>query len=205
MDVVCLDLEGVLVPEIWIAFAERTGIDALKATTRDVPDYDELMSGRLRHLAAHDLKLEDIQAVIAELSPLPGAKEFLDGLRADYQVIILSDTFYEFSRPLMRKLGWPTLFCHRLVIDADGRVTDYRLRQPDPKRKSVQALKQLNYRVLAAGDSYNDTAMLEEAHFGFLFRAPDNVVEEFPQYPATNDYVELRRLIDEASRSAPGD
>jgi len=205
MDVVCLDLEGVLVPEIWIAFAERTGIDALKATTRDVPDYDELMSGRLRHLAHHDLKLEDIQAVIAELSPLPGAKAFLDGLRADYQVIILSDTFYEFSRPLMQKLGWPTLFCHRLVIDQEGRVTDYRLRQPDPKRKSVQALKQLNYRVLAAGDSYNDTAMLEEAHFGFLFRAPDNVVEEFPQYPATDDYVELRRLIDEASRSAAGE
>lgn len=204
VDVVCLDLEGVLVPEIWIAFAERTGIEALRATTRDVPDYDELMAGRLRHLARHKLKLADIQAVIGELSPLSGAEAFLDGLRAAYQVIILSDTFYEFSQPLMRRLGWPTLFCHRLVVDADGSVTGYRLRQQDQKRRSVQALKRLNFRVLAAGDSYNDTAMLSEADSGFLFRAPDNVIREFPQFPSTNDYAELRRLIDAAATPAGG-
>lgn len=199
VDVVCLDLEGVLVPEIWIAFAEKTGIEALRATTRDIPDYDELMKGRLGHLDAHNLKLADIQAVIGELSPLAGAREFLDDLRAAYQVIILSDTFYEFSQPLMRQLGWPTLFCHKLVVDAEGRVTDYRLRQADPKRKSVQALKALNFRVIAAGDSYNDTSMLIEADCGFLFRAPDNVIAEFPQFSSTNDYAELRRLIDQAS------
>lgn len=203
MDVVCLDLEGVLVPEIWIAFAERTGIEALRATTREVPDYDQLMRGRLRILAEHELRLSDIQAVIGELSPLPGAADFLAGLRGSYQVIILSDTFYEFSRPLMKQLGWPTLFCHRLIVDGEGCVIDYKLRQKDPKRQSVKALKQLNYRVLAAGDSYNDTAMLEEADAGFLFRAPANVVAEFPQYPSTNDYDELRALIDGASTN-PG-
>lgn len=201
VDVVCLDLEGVLVPEIWIAFAEKTGIDALRATTRDIPDYDELMTARLQHLAAHGLKLADIQAVIGELSPLEGARAFLDDLRANYQVIILSDTFYEFSRPLMQQLGWPTIFCHKLVIDAEDRVVDYRLRQPDPKRKSVQALKQLNYRIFAAGDSYNDTSMLQEADQGFLFRAPDNVIKEFPQFPATTEYADLRRLIDAAAAS----
>lgn len=205
MDVVCLDLEGVLIPEIWIAFAETTGIDALKVTTRDIPDYDELMRFRLAQLDDHDLTLADIQAVIDGLSPLEGAGAFLDGLREDYQVIILSDTFYEFSKPLMRELGWPTLFCHELVVDDEGRVADYRLRQADPKRKSVAALKQLNYTVIAAGDSYNDTSMLEEAHHGFLFRAPDNVIEEFPQYPATDDYAELRRLIDRASARARGE
>ena len=202
MDVVCLDLEGVLVPEIWIAFAEETGIDALRATTRDIPDYDELMTARLQHLAANDLKLAYIQAVIGELSPLEGARAFLDGLRAHYQVIILSDTFYEFSQPLMRQLGWPTIFCHKLVIDSEDRVVDYKLRQADPKRKSVQALKQLNYTIFAAGDSYNDTTMLEEADQGFLFRAPENVIAEFPQFPATTEYAELRRLIDAASASA---
>ena len=199
MDVVCLDLEGVLVPEIWIAFAEKTGIDALRATTRDVPDYDQLMTGRLGHLAEHKLKLGDIQAVIAQLAPLPGAKEFLDGLRETYQVIILSDTFYEFSQPLMRRLGWPTLFCHRLVVDGEGNITGYKLRQGDAKRKSILALKQLEFRILAAGDSYNDTAMLEEADRGFLFRAPENVVSEFPQYVATDDYIELRKLLDAAA------
>jgi phosphoserine/homoserine phosphotransferase len=203
VDVVCLDLEGVLVPEIWIAFAEKTGIEALRATTRDIPDYDELMAGRLRHLAEHDLKLPDIQAVIAQLTPLPGAREFLEGLRESYQVIILSDTFYEFSQPLMRQLGWPTLFCHRLVVDAGGSVTGYKLRQQEAKRKSVLALRQLEFRVLAAGDSYNDIAMLEEADRGFLFRAPDNVINEFPQYVATNDYIELRELLDTAATS-PG-
>lgn len=199
MDVVCLDLEGVLVPEIWIAFAGETGIEALKATTRDVPDYDELMQQRLRHLADHNLKLADIEAVIGKLSPLPGARAFLDALRADYQVIILSDTFYEFSRPLMAQLGWPTIFCHRLVIDDNGAVSGYKLRQKDPKRRSVQAVKQLNYRVFAAGDSYNDTSMLEEADRGFLFRAPDNVIREFPQYESTNEYAQLRALIDRAA------
>ncbi|HKI75154.1 MAG TPA: bifunctional phosphoserine phosphatase/homoserine phosphotransferase ThrH [Pseudomonadales bacterium] len=201
MDVVCLDLEGVLVPEIWIAFAEKTGIEALRATTRDVPDYDELMRGRLRILTEHDLRLDDIQQVITGLSPLPGAAEFLDALRTSYQVVILSDTFYEFSRPLMHQLGWPTLFCHRLIVDAQGYVTDYKLRQKDPKRQSVRALKQLQFNVFAAGDSYNDTSMLEEADRGFLFRAPRNVVEEFPQYDSTNEYSELRALIDGASHS----
>ncbi len=200
MDVVCLDLEGVMVPEIWIAFAEKTGIEELKLTTRDVPDYDELMTGRLRILDEHGFKLDDIQAVIAELSPLDGAKDFLDSLRASYQVIVLSDTFYEFSRPLMEQLAWPTIFCHKLEIDADGRVANYHIRQPDPKRASVKALKSLNYRVFAAGDSFNDTTMLEEAHKGFLFHAPDNVIEAFPQYQSTNEYAELRALIDAAAR-----
>lgn len=202
MDVVCLDLEGVLVPEIWIAFAESTGIEALRATTRDIPDYDELMQGRLRHLAAHDLHLDDIQAVIAGLSPLPGAKDFLDALRCAYQVIILSDTFYEFSHPLMRQLDWPTLFCHRLIVDESGRVIGYKLRQADQKRKSVEALKQLNFRVIAAGDSYNDTSMLMAANAAFLFRAPARVVQEFPQFAATDSYVELRRMIDAAATAA---
>ncbi|MEX2326471.1 MAG: bifunctional phosphoserine phosphatase/homoserine phosphotransferase ThrH [Pseudomonadales bacterium] len=199
MDVVCLDLEGVLVPEIWIAFAEKTGIEALKATTRDVPDYDELMQQRLGHLAEHNLKLHDIEAVIEGLSPLEGACAFLDSLRTNYQVIILSDTFYEFSKPLIAQLGWPTIFCHRLIITDSGSVAGYQLRQKDPKRKSVQAMKQLNYRVFAAGDSYNDTTMLEEADQGFLFRAPDNVIRDFPQYESTNEYSELRRLIDRAA------
>ncbi|XOV88593.1 MAG: bifunctional phosphoserine phosphatase/homoserine phosphotransferase ThrH [Pseudomonadota bacterium] len=201
MDVVCLDLEGVLVPEIWIAFAEKTGIDALRATTRDIPDYDVLMTQRLAHLADNGLRLDDIQSVIASLTPLPGAAEFLADLRTAYQVIILSDTFYEFSKPLMAQLAWPTIFCHRLVVDGAGQVTGYQLRQKDPKRKSVQALKQLNYRVFAAGDSYNDTTMLEEADAGFLFSAPANVIAEFPQYQATNSYTELRRLIDAAART----
>lgn len=199
MDMVCLDLEGVLVPEIWIAFAEKTGIDALRKTTRDVPDYDELMTERLGHLAANNLKLDDIQAVIATLAPLDGARGFLDALRRDYQVVILSDTFYEFSKPLMAQLAWPTILCHRLDIDPAGAVTGYRIRQPDPKRASVKALKSLNYRVFAAGDSFNDTTMLEEAHAGFLFHAPANVTEAFPQYPSTNEYDELRALIDEAA------
>jgi phosphoserine / homoserine phosphotransferase len=199
MDMVCLDLEGVLVPEIWIAFAAETGIDALRATTRDVPDYDQLMTQRLGHLAAHDLKLADIESVIARLSPMPGARAFLDDLRASYQVIILSDTFYEFSKPLMRQLGWPTLFCHKLTIDAEDRVVGYQLRQKDPKRKSVEALKQLNYRIFAAGDSYNDTTMLAAADKGFLFRAPENVRREFPQFACTEDYTELRQFIDHAA------
>ena len=199
MQVVCLDLEGVLVPEIWIKFAEKTGIDALKATTRDIPDYDELMRQRLRLLDEHNLDLAAIQSVIAELAPMPGAREFLDALREKFQVIILSDTFYEFARPLMAQLAWPTLFCHKLEVSGDGRVTDYLLRQKDPKRQSVKALKQLKYTVFAAGDSYNDTTMLEEADAGFLFRAPQNVIDEFPQYKVTTEYTELAGFFDKAA------
>ena len=200
MDLVCLDLEGVLIPEIWIAFAEKTGIESLKATTRDIPDYDELMVQRLGILKENNLKLNDIQAVIATLEPLPGAKAFLDSLRQSYQLVILSDTFYEFAQPFMKQLAWPTLFCHKLIVDAQDNVTDYKLRQPDPRRASVKAFHDLRYRIFAAGDSYNDTTMLSEADSGFLFRAPVNVIEEFPQFPVTNEYDELRVFIDRAAR-----
>ena len=196
MDVVCLDLEGVLVPEIWILFAEKTGITELRATTRDIPDYDELMRQRLSLLDKNNLKLRDIQAVISEMAPLTGAEDFLDSLRETYQVIILSDTFYEFAQPLMSQLSWPTLFCHRLNISEDDEVQGYTLRQTDHKRQSVEALKRLNFKVYAAGDSYNDTTMLKEADAGFLFRAPENVVKEFPEFPVTNDYAELRAFFD---------
>ncbi|NQV69133.1 MAG: bifunctional phosphoserine phosphatase/homoserine phosphotransferase ThrH [Pseudohongiella sp.] len=199
MEIACLDLEGVLVPEIWIGFAERTGIEELRATTRDIPDYDVLMRQRLRLLEQHNLGLPDIQQVIAGMEPLPGAKDFIEWLKNHFQVIILSDTFYEFSQPLMRQLGFPTLFCHRLVADADGKIIDYKLRQKDPKRQSVKALHALNFRVIAAGDSYNDTSMLEEADAGILFKAPANVIEEFPQYPAVHSYDELREEFCKAS------
>jgi phosphoserine/homoserine phosphotransferase len=199
MDIVCLDMEGVLVPEIWIEFAEKTGIEALKATTRDIPDYDVLMKQRLAILAENNLKLKDIQEVIATLSPLEGAVDFLDSLREQYQLVILSDTFYEFAKPLVEQMKWPTIFCHKLVVQSDGAVTDYKIRQKDPKRMSVRALQSLNFSVFAAGDSYNDTTMLEEADAGFLFRSPANVIEEFPQYRVTNEYSELRRFIDEAA------
>ena len=200
MQIACLDLEGVLVPEIWIEFAEKTGIEALRATTRDLPDYNELMQQRLRLLHENGLTLTEIQQVIASLEPLPGAREFLDRLRERFQVIILSDTFYEFSKPLMAQLAWPTIFCHRLEVDEAGRVVNYVLRQKDPKRQSVNALKQLNYTVFAAGDSYNDTTMLEAADVGFLFRAPQNVIQEFPQYRVTEDYDELADWLDEAAQ-----
>jgi phosphoserine/homoserine phosphotransferase len=203
MQVVCLDLEGVLVPEIWIKFAEETGIEALKATTRDIPDYDVLMQQRLRLLDENNLDLASIQEVISGLEPMPGAKEFLDSLREDYQVIILSDTFYEFADPLMRQLNRPTIFCHRLEVNDAGRVTDYTLRQKDPKRQSVKALHALNYTVFAAGDSYNDTTMLAESDAGFLFRAPQNVIDEFPEYPVTEDYDELRGFFDKAALNTP--
>jgi phosphoserine/homoserine phosphotransferase len=203
VDIICLDLEGVLVPEIWIAFAEITGIEGLKATTRDIPDYDELMTQRLAYLSRHGLGLPDIRAVIEQMDPMPGARDFLDGLREQFQVIILSDTFYEFATPLMRHLGWPTLFCHKLQVDEAGAVTNYQLRQSDPKRKSVQALRQLNYRIFAAGDSYNDVNMLEEADAGFLFRPPQNVIEEFPQYPVATDYTTLAGYFRDASSSSP--
>ena len=196
MQIVCLDLEGVLVPEIWIEFAERTGIPELRRTTRDEPDYDKLMKYRLNLLAQHQLGLPDIQKVIAEMGPMPGAREFVDGLRESYQVIILSDTFYEFAHPLMRQLGWPTLFCHSLEADEQGVLVNYHLRMPDQKREAVKRLKELNFKVVAAGDSYNDTAMLGEAHGGILFHPPENVIREFPQYPVTLNYDELRAEID---------
>jgi phosphoserine/homoserine phosphotransferase len=192
--IVTLDLEGVLVPEIWIAVAEKTGIAELRRTTRDEPDYDKLMAGRLAILDRHGLKLSDIQAVIGTLRPLPGALEFVRELRATWQLIILSDTFEQFAQPLMRQLEWPTLFCHRLLVSED-RITGYQLRQPDQKKKSVAVLKQLNYRVIAAGDSYNDTSMLLEADRGFLFHAPDNVKREFPQLPPFESYAELLQAI----------
>ena len=198
MKIVCLDLEGVLVPEIWITFSERTGIPELRRTTRDEPDYDKLMRFRLSTLAAKKLGLSDIQKVICEMGPMPGAREFLDKLREDYEVIILSDTFYEFAHPLMRQLAWPTLFCHSLKVDTDDRVVDYHLRMPEQKREAVRRFREMNFTVIAAGDSYNDTAMLGEAHAGILFHPPENVVREFPQYPVTQTYDELRNQIDKA-------
>jgi phosphoserine/homoserine phosphotransferase len=188
--IVTLDLEGVLVPEIWIAVAEKTGIPALRRTTRDEPDYDKLMHERIAILDQHGLKLSDIQAVISTLKPLDGGREFLMELRVMTQVIILSDTFEQFAQPLMRQLDWPTLFCHRLLVEGD-RIVGYQLRMPDQKRQSVAALKQLNYRVIAAGDSFNDTTMLGEAHVGFLFHAPPNVIQQFPQFAAVTSYADL--------------
>ena len=195
MEIICLDLEGVLVPEIWINFAERTGINELRATTRDIPDYDVLMKQRLALLDEHGFGLPDIQAVIDEMGPMEGAADFVAWAREHFQLIILSDTFYEFAQPLMRQLGWPTLLCHRLEVGDDGRIRDYRLRQKDPKRMSVKALHSLQYRVIAAGDSYNDTTMLAEADAGILFHAPDNVIREFPQFPAVDTYDDLKREI----------
>lgn len=199
MQVVCLDLEGVLVPEIWIAFAERTGIAAFRRTTRDEPDYDKLMAFRLALLRERGLKLADIQAVIAGMAPMDGALAFLDALRTRYQVIILSDTFYEFAGPLMAQLGRPTLFCHRLLTDADGFVAAYRLRQPNPKSNAVQALKALNFQVIAAGDSYNDTGMLAAADAGFFIHPPAGIAAQFPQFPVNHSYAELRASIDGAA------
>lgn len=199
MELACLDLEGVLVPEIWIEFAKVTGIEELKATTRDIPDYDVLMKQRLRILEQNNLGLKEIQDVIATLKPLDGAVEFVDWLRERFQVIILSDTFYEFSQPLMRQLGFPTLLCHRLNVDERGMVVGYTLRQKDPKRQSVLALKTLYYRVIAAGDSYNDTTMLGEADQGILFHAPQNVIDQFPQFPAVHTYEDLKKEFIKAS------
>jgi phosphoserine/homoserine phosphotransferase len=199
VQLVCLDLEGVLVPEIWIEFAQRTGIPELRRTTRDEPDYDKLMQFRLGVLKEHGLGLPDIQKVITEMGPEPGAREFLDALRQQYQVIILSDTFYEFAMPLMAQLGMPTLFCHKLEADAQGFLVNYHLRMPNQKREAVQRFKEINFQVIAAGDSYNDTAMLQEAHAGILFRAPDNVIAEFPQFPVVREYDALRAQIDLAA------
>ena len=199
MQLVCLDLEGVLIPEVWVEFAAATGIDGLRRTTRDEPDYDTLMRYRLDLLRENRMGLPDIQPVVATLSPMPGAKAFLDALRARFQVIILSDTFYEFAMPLMAQLGQPTLFCHKLTADADGYVVDYQLRMPNQKQEAVRRFKEINFKVIAAGDSYNDTNMLAEAHAGILYCPPDNVVREFPQYPVTRDYDALMGEILAAS------
>ena len=198
MIIACLDLEGVLVPEIWIQFSERTGIPELRRTTRDEPDYDKLMKWRIALLEERGFALRDIQAVIAGMAPMPGAREMLDWLRARMQVVILSDTFNQFAAPLMQQLGWPTLFCHDLITDAAGRISGYRLRQPDSKRQAVLALRGLNFQTIAAGDSYNDTAMLAEADHGILFRPPENVIREFPQFPVTQNYEELRAAFERA-------
>ena len=196
MEMACLDLEGVLIPEIWINVAEKTGVDELRLTTRDISDYDVLMKRRLEILKREGLGISEIQEVIGSLEPLEGAFDFIRWLQERFQIAILSDTFYEFSQPLMRQLGWPTLFCHRLVTDDSGRVVDYKLRQEDPKRQSVKALHTLNYRVIAAGDSYNDTTMLGEAEVGILIHAPQNVIDEFPQFAVTTNYEELQAVLD---------
>ncbi|MBC8160205.1 MAG: bifunctional phosphoserine phosphatase/homoserine phosphotransferase ThrH [Roseiflexaceae bacterium] len=190
------DLEGVFVPEIWVAVAEKTGIEQLRLTTREIPDYNQLMQGRLALLREHGLTLRDIQDVIDTIAPLPGARAFLDELRSHSQVVILSDTFYEFAMPLMRQLGLPTLFCHSLLVDERGMITSYRLRQPDGKTEAVRAFKALGFRVLAMGDSYNDTGMLGEAETGVLFHAPANVIAEFPQFLVIDDYATLRSTVD---------
>ena len=199
MEMICLDLEGVLVPEIWINVSKLTGIEELKATTRDIPDYDKLMQQRLKILKKHKLGLKDIQSVIADMGPFPGAVDFLGWLRENFQVTILSDTFYDFALPLMRQLGYPLLLCHRLKIDNEGMVEDYVLRQKDGKREAVKAFHNLKYRVLAAGDSYNDTSMLSEAEAGILYCPPDNVIQEFPQFPVTKNYTELGQAFARAS------
>ena len=199
MHIVCLDLEGVLIPEIWVEVAKRTGIAALRRTTRDEPDYDKLMQGRLAVLAQNRLRLADIQKVVAGMAPLEGARAFLDELRTSRQVVILSDTFYEFAAPLMAQLGWPTLFCHRLEVDAQGFVSAYRLRMTDQKRAAVEAFRGLNFKVVAAGDSFNDTSMLKAAHAGIFFRPPDAIAAQFPQFPVTQDYAALAAALDAAA------
>ena len=204
MQIICLDLEGVLVPEIWIEFSKRSSIPELARTTRDEPDYDKLMQFRIGLLAQHRLRLADIQAVIAGMGPMDGAKAFLDDLRSRYQVLILSDTFYEFAQPLMRQLGSPTLLCHKLEVDADGFVQRHVLRQPDQKRHAVNALRGLNFQVIAAGDSYNDTGMLGAAHAGFFIHPPESIVKQFPQFPVTRSYAELTSAIDTAAAQLRG-
>lgn len=196
MYIVCSDLEGVFVPEIWINVAEKTGIDELRLTTRDISDYNVLMQKRLSILKAHGLKLKDITDVIATMRPLDGAIDFLNWLRAKASVIVVSDTFTQFAGPLIAQLGWPTLFCNTLSVAPDGSVAGYRLRQPDGKRKSVEALKGLNYKVIAMGDSYNDISMLKTADHGILFRPPSNVVAEFPEFPVTTRYEELKPIYE---------
>lgn len=198
MELACLDLEGVLVPEIWINVAERTGIEELRLTTRDISDYDQLMRHRIEVMDKHDVHLSQIQDVIAGMGPLPGAAEFLDWLRVQFQVVILSDTFYQFGMPLMAQLGHPALFCHNLEVH-DDRIVGYTLRQPDSKTKAVKAFQSLNLRCIATGDSYNDTGMLQQAEAGILFRPPQNVIDEFPQFPVARDYDDLRAAFLAAS------
>ena len=205
MQMICLDMEGVLVPEIWIEVSKRTGIEALARTTRDEPDYDKLMHARIALLAQHRLTLADIQNVIDGMGPMDGARAFLDDLRSRYQVLILSDTFYEFAQPLMRQLGWPTLLCHKLEVDAAGFVRRHVLRMPDPKRHAVNAMRGLNFQVIAAGDSYNDIGMLEAAHAGFFIHAPPAITAQFPQFPVTHNYAELKAAIDTAAQALRAD
>jgi len=193
--VVAMDLEGVLVPEIWIAVSEKTGIEELRLTTRDIPDYDRLMRGRMKILRDNGLTLADIQAVIRTVAPMPGAKDFIDWLRSRAQVVILSDTFYEFASPLMEKLDRPTLFCNRLEADDDDMIVDYHLRQQDGKMRAVAALKSIGFRVIAVGDSYNDTTMLALGEPGALFRPPENIIAEFPQFRVMNEYEELKAFL----------
>ena len=199
MEIACLDLEGVLIPEIWIAFAEKTGLDELRRTTRDEPDYDVLMNYRLKILKENDLGIAEIQSVIATLEPLEGAIEFVSWLKERFQLVVLSDTFYEFAMPLMKPLGYPTLLCHKLLCDDQGGVIEYKLRQANPKRQSIVALKSLYYRTIAAGDSYNDVSMLCEADAGIFFKAPSNVVAEFPLFPSVHSYEELKSEFVKAS------
>jgi phosphoserine / homoserine phosphotransferase len=195
MNIVCLDLEGVLTPEIWINVSKKTGIEELKLTTRDISDYDVLMNKRIGILDEHDLALADIQEVIAGMDPLEGAGDFIEELRAETQVIILSDTFTQFAQPLMKKLGWPTLFCNELLVSADNRITGYKLRQKDGKKKAVIALRSIGYTITAAGDSYNDLTMLQEAEYGVLFRPPDSIVSEHPEFPVAQTHAELKAHI----------
>ena len=194
----CLDLEGVLLPEIWIKFAEKTGIEELKLTTRDIPDYDQLMKGRLDILKQNNLKLKDIQNVISSLSPLDGSYDFLSWLKSEFQVIILSDTFYEFAQPLMEQLDFPTLFCHKLIINSRGDIVNYKLRQKDQKTKAVKAFQGLNFQVISAGDSYNDIGMLQQADAGILFNPPASVVDEFPQFPVARSYKNFKITFEKA-------
>ena len=194
----CLDLEGVLLPEIWIKFAEKTGIEELKLTTRDIPDYDQLMKIRLKILKQNNLKLKDIQNVISSLSPLDGTYDFLSWLKSEFQVIILSDTFYEFAQPLMQQLDFPTLFCHKLIVNSRGDIVNYKLRQKDQKTKAVRAFQGLNFKVISAGDSYNDVGMLQQADAGILFNPPASVVDEFPQFPVAKDYKDFKITFEKA-------
>lgn len=200
MNIVCSDLEGIYVPEIWINVAEKTGIEELRLTTRDISDYNVLMKRRLAILDEKGLKLKDITDVIATMEPLDGALEFLDWLRSQLQLIVVSDTYVEFAKPLMEKLKWPTLFCHSLSVDEKGKITGYNLRQKDSKRKTVLSMKSLNYKVIAIGDSYNDITMLKEADTGILFHPPDNVKDEFPQFSVSYGYEELKKLVLQALR-----
>jgi len=197
MHIICSDLEGVFVPEVWINVAEKTGIPELRRTTRDEPDYDKLMHYRMKILDEHGLKLHHIQEVIAQIKPLPGAVELIDWIKEQTQLIVVSDTFIQFADPLMKQLGRPTLFCHSLIMDDTNRIIGYKLRQPDPKRKTVEALQSLMYKVIAMGDSYNDISMLKQADQGILFRPPANVIADYPQFPVVEDYQHLKGIIDE--------